>query len=58
MYWWPAARWQHEGCVKAPVPVEPVKPRGEGGKKQGWDRAAYNAYQREYMKARRARRGK
>ena len=62
-YWWPGARWQHEGCV---VPVEVVgvvepadagvfreEQPGDLGRKQRWSRKDYNAYQREYMRKRR-----
>jgi hypothetical protein len=35
--------------------VRAVPVAGAADKKQGWDRKAYNAYQRELMKKRRAK---
>ena len=63
-YWWPNARWQHEGCVLRsadtksgvePVSGERADREVDPGRKQRWSREAYNAYQREYMRKRRAK---
>ena len=71
-YWWPAAKWQHEGCVLhsvdtacdaesvsgAPVNNEVERlPERLPERKQRWSKEAYNAYQREYMRKRRSKGG-
>lgn len=76
-YWWPGARWQHEGCTNGAsnneasnenrlrkVVAEGLSEHGDAApalgegpvaaRKQRWSREAYNAYQREYMRKRRA----
>ena len=49
-YWWPAARWQHEACEvrREGRKVSPVKQR--------WAREKYNAWMRDYLRKRRAKR--
>ena len=66
MYWnSPKVVWQHKDCGKVAAPVElpaskgmvenllEVKQQPVAAKR--WDREAYNAYMREYMRKYRAR---
>ena len=70
-YWWPAAAWQHEGCVantdvanQSVANIEEVVVANrisnpETFRVQAWreaNRDRYNARQRELMKRKRARR--
>ena len=68
MYWHPGQAWQHRDCVvrvetvggalkkskKVAELVEKVVETQILGKVNGWDREAYNAYMREYMRKWRA----
>ena len=49
---WPNQAWQHEKCASNVQPASNTE-TNKASNKQRWNREAYNAYQRDYMRKRR-----